>query len=70
MRKLTDQERQLLQIISNAGGSVCPGNDTIIPKAGHKALRMLERRGDLTVSDTDDGPRFTLTSQGQEEANG
>lgn len=69
MRKLTDQERQLLQLISSAGGSVCPGNDAVIPKAGHKALRMLERRGDLTVADTDDGPRFTLTSQGQEEAN-
>lgn len=70
MRKLTHQDRQLLQLISNAGGSVCPGVDTSIPRAAHKALRKLVTRGDLTVEDTDDGPRFTLTSQGQEEANG
>lgn len=70
MRKLTDQERHLLQLISNAGGYFCPGINPLIPKAGHKALRRMVSRGDLTVEDTDDGPRFTLTSQGQEEANG
>lgn len=70
MRKLIDQERRLLQLISNAGGSVCPGVDTSIPRAAHKALRKMVTRGDLTVEETDDGPRFTLTSQGQEEANG
>lgn len=70
MRKLTDQERQLLQLISNAGGSVCPGVDTSIPRAAHKSLRKMVTRGDLAIEDTDDGPRFTLTSQGQEEANG
>lgn len=70
MRKLSDQERQLLQLISNAGGSVCPGVDTSVPRAAHKALRKMVTRGDLTVEDTDDGPRFTLTTQGQEEANG
>lgn len=70
MRKLTVQERQLLQLISGAGGSVCPGVDTSVPRAAHKALRKMVTRGDLTVEDTDDGPRFTLTSQGQEEANG
>jgi hypothetical protein len=68
MRKLTDQERQLLQLISSAGGSACPGTDTVIPKAGHKALRHLVSRGDLTVEETDDGPKFSLTAQGQSEA--
>jgi len=68
MRKLTDQERQLLRLISLAGGSVCPGVDTSIPKAAHKALRKMVTRGDLTADDTDDGPRFSLTYQGQNEA--
>jgi hypothetical protein len=67
MRKLTEQERQLLRLTSSAGGSVCPGTDTVIPKAGHKALRHLVSRGDLTAEETDDGARFTLTAQGQSE---
>lgn len=68
MRKLADQERQLLQLISNAGGSVCPGTDTVIPKAGHKSLRRMERAGLLRVEETDDGPRFHLTALGRQEA--
>ena len=68
MRKLTDQERQLLELINSAGGSVCPGTDASIPKAGHKSLRKMVTRGDLTVEETDDGPRFTLTAQGRSEA--
>lgn len=68
MRKLTDQERQLLQFISGAGGSVCPGTDTVIPKTGHKSLRRMERAGLLSVEETDDGPRFHLTPLGREEA--
>ena len=68
MRKLTDQERQLVLYIDAAGGSVCPGTDASIPKAGHKSLRKMVTRGDLTVEETDDGPRFTLTAQGRLEA--
>lgn len=70
MRKLTDQERQLLQLISNAGGSICPGIDVSIPREGHKSLRRMERAGLLRVEETDDGYRFHLTSLGMEEANG
>lgn len=72
MRKLTDQERQLLRFVSEAGGSFCPGSDTTarIPKEGHKSLKRMAKDGFLTIEDTDDGPRFTLTCQGQEEANG
>lgn len=70
MRKLTDQERQLLRFVSEAGGSFCPGSDTTarIPRDGHKSLKRMAKDGFLTIEDTDDGPRFTLTSQGQEEA--
>lgn len=67
MRKLTDQERQLLQLISNAGGSVCPGADTSIPREGHRSLRRMERAGLLRVEETDDGPRFHLTGAGRAE---
>lgn len=69
-RRLTDQERELLQLISNAGGSICPGIDVSIPREGHKSLRRMERAGLLRVEETDDGPRFHLTSLGIEEANG
>ena len=67
MRRLTPEEQQLLVVISAAGGSVCPGTDTSIAKAGHKALRRMERAGLLRVEETDDGPRFHLTALGQEE---
>ncbi|WP_108397594.1 hypothetical protein [Devosia submarina] len=67
MRKLTDQERQLLELINSAGGSVCPGTDTTIPKAGHKALQRMARAGLLSIEETDDGPRFHLTSAGRGE---
>ena len=68
MRKLTPEETRLLQMIAGAGGSVCPGVDTTIPKAGHKSLRKMVTRGDLSVEEFDDGPRFTLTAQGRAEA--
>lgn len=67
MRKLTEQERQLLELINSAGGSICPGTDTNIPKAGHKALRRMSSAGLLDVEETDDGPRFHLTSAGRAE---
>ena len=67
MRKLTDQEHHLLQYIDAAGGSVCPGTDASIPKAGHKSLQRMERAGLLRVEETDDGPRFHLTAAGQSE---
>jgi predicted transcriptional regulator len=68
MRKLTDQECQLLQLISNAGGSICPGVDVSIPREGHRSLRRMERAGLLRVEETDDGPRFHLTAIGRQEA--
>ncbi|GEM_PF-1900550 len=68
MRKLTNQERQLLQLISNAGGSICPGVDVSIPREGHRSLRRMERAGLLRVEETDYGPRFHLTSLGRQEA--
>ncbi|MFD2646389.1 hypothetical protein ACFSX5_01115 [Devosia albogilva] len=67
MRKLTAQERQLLHLINNAGGSICPGVETSIPREGHKSLRRMERAGLLRVEETQDGFRFHLTDAGRAE---
>jgi hypothetical protein len=68
MRKLTDQERSVILYIAAAGGSFCPGTAAGIPKAAHRVLGRLVTRGDLTVEETDDGPRLTLTAQGRADA--
>lgn len=70
MKKISDNERELMRRVAAAGGSHCFRADDHIPGAGHKALRSLSYRGYLTVVPTDDGPLVTLTSLGMEEANG
>lgn len=69
MKKLSDQERQLLAFVSSAGGSYCPGSDTTarIPRDGHKSLKRMAKDGFLSIEDTDDGPRFSLTGLGYAE---
>jgi hypothetical protein len=68
MRKLDHVEIHLLGLILDAGGSVCPGLNANMPSNANKVLRKLVNRGDLTVEETDDGPRFTLTAQGRADA--
>jgi len=68
MKKVSDNERELMRRVSEAGGSHCFRADDHIPGAGRKALRSLEYRGYLTVEATDDGPLVTLTALGREEA--
>lgn len=68
MRKLTDQERQLLQAIRDEGGSFCPSDLDSVTRAGHQSLRRMERAGLLRIEDTDAGARFHLTPLGREEA--
>ena len=68
MKKLSDNERELLRRVAAAGGSHCFRADDHIPGAGHKALRSLAYRGYLTVVPTDDGPLVTLTAQGRSDA--
>lgn len=68
MRRLTTDDTRLLALAAAAGGSVCPGTDATISREAHKLLRRLALRGDLTTEDTDDGPRFTLTAQGHDNA--
>lgn len=68
MKKLSDNERELLRRVAAAGGSHCFSAGDHIPGAGHKALRSLAYRGYLTVEPTDDGPLVTLTAQGRADA--
>jgi len=70
MRDPTASERQLLKHISDQGGSICPGVEIAgrFSREGRKSLRWLRDNGFLTEDTFDDGPRFTLTAQGQEEA--
>lgn len=68
MKKLSDNERELLRRVADTGGSHCFRAEDYIPGAGHKALRSLAYRGYLTVEPTDDGPLVTLTAQGRAEA--
>lgn len=58
--KLTPSETKLVDLIRNAGGSICPGKDASITSEVHRLLRKLERRGVLSVEETDDGPRFSI----------
>lgn len=68
-RKLTDQERQLLQLISGAGGSICPGSDVSgkIPSPGRKSIAWMVSKGFITEEMTDDGPRWHLLPAGAAE---
>lgn len=70
MKKISDNERNLLRRVAAAGGSHCFSADDHIPGAGHKALRSLAYRGYLTVGATDDGPLVRLTAMGLDAANG
>lgn len=67
MKKLSENERELLRRVYAADGSHCFRAEDHILGAGHKALRSLSYRGYLTVDPTDDGPLVTLTAQGREE---
>lgn len=67
MKKISDQERQLLQRVRDAGGRHCFGADDHIPAEGHKLLRSLARRGYLAIEPTDDGPLVILAPMGRAE---
>lgn len=69
MKKPSANELELLCRVAAAEGSHCFRADDHIPGPGHKALRSLAYRGYITVEQTDDGPRVTLTAMGWEAAN-
>lgn len=65
--KLTSKELQLLERISDAGGSICPGVDVIITSEARRSLNRMKRGGLLREEETDDGARWHLTAQGRDE---
>lgn len=67
MKKVSENELELMRRVAKAGGSHCFRADDNIPGAGHKALKSLAYRGYMTVEPTDDGPLVTLTAQGLHE---
>lgn len=69
MRKLSEQERQLLQHLDDVGGSYCPGADISrsIPSPGRKSIAWIVSKGFMSEEMTDDGPRWHLTAQGRAE---
>lgn len=58
--KLTPDEAKLIELLSNAGGSICLDADTRINSEVRRIANRLERKGLLMIEATDSGPRFTL----------
>lgn len=58
--KLTPGAQKLLDLIREAGGSICPGSDFQASHDINRLLRNLERKGLLKVEQTDDGYRYTV----------
>lgn len=58
--KLTPSEAKLVELLGNAGGSICLNADTKLPSELRRIARRLERRGLLIIEETQDGPRLTL----------
>ena len=58
--KLTPSEQALVRLLVLTGGSRCIGSDTKITSEVRRIANRLERKGVLSIEDTQDGPRFTL----------
>ena len=58
--KLNPAESKLVELLGNAGGSICLSADTKLPSEVLRIARRLERRGLLIIEETQDGPRLTL----------
>lgn len=69
MRKLSPVQLKLLQLIADAGGSYCPDAD--LDPMAVRALHRLVKAKRLTVEPNDGAPpRYVLTAQGREDADG
>lgn len=59
--KLTPSEAKLVELIgAMPGASYCPGADTQATSEVHRIIRRLERKGVLSVEQTDDGYRYSV----------
>lgn len=68
--KVNDTEHSFLVMLSNAGGRHRFGPEDNVTRETHRMLRSLKGRGYITVEEENSVTTITLTSQGQEEANG
>lgn len=69
MKKLTSIERNALRFLAKHGGWT-PG-DAAQAKGGPEVIRVLNRLaklGRVSIEPTDDGPRYSLTAQGEADA--
>lgn len=67
--KLTFTEQMLLHLLHEAGGSICTSSDRRITKEVRRAANRLADKGLLSIEETQDGPKFSLTAQGKAEVN-
>lgn len=68
--KVNATEHSFLVMLSNVGGRHRFGPDDNVTRETHRMLRSLKGRGYITVEEENSVATVTLTSQGQEEANG
>jgi hypothetical protein len=70
MRRLSSAELSFLTMLKSAGDDFVFGRDDKVTAEGHRMLRRLDRAGWISVTDTDDGPRVSLTAMGRDAVNG
>lgn len=58
--KLSPAEDKLIELLGNAGGSICLDTDTRLSGEVRRIANKLERKGILIIEGTDAGPRLTL----------
>ena len=69
MRKLTSIEINACRFLAKHG-PYTPG-DAVYGRGGRevvKVLRGLAKKGRVEIEDTDDGPKFSLTAEGEADA--
>ena len=70
MRKLAPAEDTALRLLAK-NGPLIPGRDRFAAWKGAgliQALDGLAKKGRVSIEDTDDGPRYSLTAQGEADA--
>lgn len=58
--KLNPSEAKFIELLGNAGGSICLDSGDRTTSEVRRIANGLERKGLLIVEGTDAGPRFTL----------
>lgn len=69
MKKLTSIEVNACRFLAKHGAWT-PG-DAVHGRGGAEVIRVLrglEKKGRVTIDQTDDGPKFSLTAQGEADA--